>query len=127
MHTVKTARPKARSVAALACIAALLFGLPGCVGPRSASAISGRAILTGRVPGSGRPFTVGAVRNGKIIKTAKVRPGDRFNLTVPPGHYKVGLWIPGTRQSPLYLTCIAHTTVNPGETSTVNLECMWHG
>jgi hypothetical protein len=65
----------------LTCTAAVLLelALAGCTNPRAESraesSVSGRAILVGRVPGGSRPFTVGAVRGGKIVKTAEVRPG----------------------------------------------------
>ena len=120
-------------VAALTFTAAVLLGpvLAGCTNARTqslaGSSVSGRAILVGRVPGDGRPFTVGAVRDGKIVQTAAVRPGGHFRLAVPAGHYQVGLWIPGARRSVFYMTCIVHTTVRTEHTSTTNLQCVWHG
>jgi hypothetical protein len=66
-------------VAALTFTAAALIGLvlAGCTnsrtGSRAEGSVSGRAILAGRLPGDGRPFTIGAVRDGKIVRTAAVR------------------------------------------------------
>jgi hypothetical protein len=119
--------------AVLTCAVAVLLGplLAGCTnsqaGSRAESSVSGRAILVGRLPGGGRSFTVGAVRDGKIVKTTEVRPGGHFRLAVPPGHYQVGLWIPGGHQTVSYMTCITYTTVKAARTSRTNLQCVWHG
>jgi hypothetical protein len=119
--------------AVLTCATAVVIGplLAGCTnsqaGSRAESSMSGRAVLVGRLPGGGRPFTVGAVHDGKIVKTTEVRPGGRFRLAVPPGHYQVGLWIPGARQTISYMTCVTQTTVKVAHTSRTNLQCVWHG
>jgi hypothetical protein len=119
--------------AVLTWAAAVLLGslLAGCtnsrVGSPAQSSVSGRAILVGRLPGGGRPFTVGAIRDGEIVKTTEVQPGGHFRLAVPPGHYQVGLWIPGAQQTVSYMTCITNTTVKAAHTARTNLQCVWHG
>jgi hypothetical protein len=123
-----------RAAAGLTSVVAVLLALmlTGCAGSQSnaslsaESSVTGRAILVGRLPGGGRPFTVGAVRDGKIIETAKIQPGGHFRLVVPPGHYQVGLWIPGARLSVPYMSCAVPTTVKPEDTSPLNLQCDWH-
>jgi hypothetical protein len=123
------AQHRLRRAVALTWIATALLGpvLAGCTSSRPDSSVSGRAILVGRLPGHGQPFTVGAVRNGKVIKTTEVHPGEYFRLAVPPGHYQIGLWVPGARHSVLYMTCVVPTTVKAGHPSRTNLQCVWHG
>jgi hypothetical protein len=105
-------------------IVVLLSACAGIPGPGS---ISGRADLYGRVPGDGQPLTIGAVHDGKVIATAQVRPGGRFNLAVPSGRYQVGLWVPGTRQlTDVYMTCATGATVSPGRSAVITLTCQWH-
>lgn len=88
--------------------------------------LTGRAVLSGRIPGGGRPFTVGAVHDGKVVRKGTILPGGHFTLRVPPGNYQVGLWIPGQRPSASFLACTTQTTVRDGRTTVVNLYCVWH-
>jgi hypothetical protein len=121
--------------AAVACGTAVVIAglvLSACTGPArqsSVGSVSGRANLYGRVPGEGRPFTVGAVQDGKVVATAKLHPGGGpFNLAVPPGKYQVGLWIPGIRQLTVaFMTCATDATVHPGRSAVITLTCDWHG
>ena len=70
-----------------------------CTSSHHDGTVNGQAMLTGRVPGHGQPLTVGAINDHGMIITAGsgVRPGGHFTLTVPPGIYRVGLWLPGTQ------------------------------
>jgi hypothetical protein len=89
--------------------------LSACTGTPGEGSVSGRANLYGRVPVEGQPLTIGVAHDDKVIATAQVRPGGRFNLAVPPGRYRVGLWVPGTRQlAVVYMTCATDAVVSLG-------------
>ena len=77
--------------------------------------------LINGVPGNGQMSIVVAVHAGRVIDQAKVRPGEPFTLSVPPGSYQVGLWPPG--QPPGVIECPGYATVSGGQTATVTLEC----
>jgi hypothetical protein len=83
--------------------------------------LRGRAPLINGVPGNGQMSIVVAVHAGRVIDQAKVRPGEPFTLSVPPGSYQVGLWPPG--QPPGVIECPGYATVSGGQTATVTLEC----
>jgi hypothetical protein len=115
--------------AAAVLLALMLTGCgrsPSTASSRAEGSVTGRAILVGRLPGGGRPFTVGAVRDGKVMATVKVRPGGHFRLVVPAGHYRIGLWIPGAQLSIHYMSYTGSTTVKTGDTSLLNLNGVWH-
>lgn len=99
---------KARSplvTAALSGAACVLVGLllGGCAS--GDGSVSGQLHLSGRIPGGGRAFTVGAVQAGQVVARTKVRRGGRFTFSAPAGHYQVGLWIPGQPPTAARLTC----------------------
>jgi hypothetical protein len=112
--------------------AALAFALvlSGCATAVQQGSVAGHALLYGMVPGGGRRLTIGAVGDGKLLAAAKIRPnGGRFDLSVPPGGYQVGLWLPGARQlAPKWMICAAPIKVSviPGRETAVTLTCFWH-
>lgn len=123
-------RRRSAAGASLAALAALALVLPGCAAAAQQGSVTGQAVLSGRVPGGGRPLTVGAVRGGTILATAEIRPtGGRFDLRVRPGRYQVGLWLPGAQQLvPKWMICAAPTNVSvtAGQAAAVTLSCSWH-
>jgi hypothetical protein len=76
-------------------------------------------------PGNGQVSTVVAIRGGRVIDQAKVRPGERFDLSVPPGRYWVGLWQPGVPRVAWLIACAVQAAVSGGQTVTVNLQCLY--
>lgn len=106
---------------AAAAVAGLL--LAGCAAGNGT--LRGRAPLGGGAPGNGQVSTVVAIRGGRVIDQAKVRPGERFDLPVPPGRYWVGLWQPGVPRVAWLIACAVKAAVSSGQTVTVNLQCLY--
>jgi len=119
-------------MAVIAAVVPIGLVLAGCTGSPTVSdmgAVTGRPQLVGRVPGGGRPLIVGAIRNGKVIAVARVVPGGHFKLAVPPGRYRVGLWLPGAKLVvPDRSICQSSeaVTVGAGRTASILLSCVWH-
>lgn len=84
--------------------------------------LRGRAPLGGGAPGNGQVCTVVAIRGGRVIDQAKVGPGERFDLPVPPGRYWVGLWQPGQPRVAWLIACAVQAAISSGQTVTVNLQ-----
>jgi hypothetical protein len=83
--------------------------------------------LDGRVPG--RTLTLGATNtDGRTVAstTIRVRALTRATLTVPPGSYRVAVWLPHARLTRALALCSVPAMAKAGTTVTVTLFCMWH-
>lgn len=94
--------------------------------PAPAATLFGRAVLTGRVPGGGRPLIIGVVRDGTVLATARVTPGGRFAFTVPAGRSEIAVWLPGARPGPSNAICHETVVAAARRRTVANLTCVWH-
>jgi hypothetical protein len=84
--------------------------------------------LDGRVPGNGT-LTLGATNtDGRTVAstTIRVRALTRATLTVPPGSYRVAVWLPHTRLTRALALCSVPAEAKAGTTVTITLFRLWH-
>lgn len=80
-------------------------------------------MLSGRVPYAGRSFKVGAIADGKIIKSATIsRAGGAFTFRMPAGNYQLALLISGLPVAESSLGCATSVALMTGQTRPVNRE-----
>jgi hypothetical protein len=84
--------------------------------------------LSGRVPGDGT-LTLGATNaDGQTVARTTIRAPalSRATLTVPPGHYRVAVWLPHSRLTQTLSLCSVSATAQAGTSVKVALACLWH-
>jgi hypothetical protein len=107
--------------------AVLVLVMCGCAHGGRTGQIDVESSFSGYPPEGGR-LLLGAVSgDGHAFAAARIGPHASAVLTVPPGRYTVGVWLPGTRRlsAPMVL-CSRGATVVAGQASAITLACEWH-
>jgi hypothetical protein len=112
-------------IAASATFGLSVLAVSSCADPTN-SGVVGRIILVGRVPHSHGPYVVGAVSDGKIVRTAHVDQNNHYMLRLPPGRYIVGVWSVGMPELTRNIACTVQVRIVVGSRLNRDLRCVFH-
>jgi hypothetical protein len=124
----RSAAPPAIARCWLPCLAAALaLAAGGCSHAGRTGQVDAQSRFFGNVPDGGQLVLAAVNSRGRVFVSGRIGPDARRTLTVPPGTYTVGVWLPGAGQlSAAYALCSRGVTVMAGRASAVTLSCEWH-